>query len=291
MSRWKAIFWIVVGLNAFTVAVIFYLQVRSGSWSKADQIGGALGFYAAWIILIDTLVIAKLWRRAYASPTHIPDASNAPSIEKPGRAGSSIARCFLLTMCLHLKIGYAFAAVAAALLVLYGIVLWDNFGLQTPRSYFGATFMSGEDTLHFGATETIIVSTEIRRKYLSKSPVAPIWEDFARQAVPDIAVIDQKEPGRGAELWFLMPSAILQSNDGISGKEGCRVALEKATKQTSGAYVTVNLNSDAIVCVSPHQSGIAQVKVHSGPMEFRVAYRFYPLDRELEDRIWRERCR
>ncbi|GIF26290.1 hypothetical protein BJ973_005649 [Actinoplanes tereljensis] len=286
MSRWKAIFWIVVGLNAFTVAVIFYLQVRSGSWSKADQIGGALGFYAAWFILIDTLFIAELWRRAYASPAHIPDASNTPSIEKAGRTGSSIARCFLPTMRRHLNNGYAFAAVAAALLVLYGIVLWDNFAPQAPRPYFGATFMSGEDTLHFGPAEAIFVSTETRRKYSSKSPVAPIWEEFARQAVPDMAVTDQKGPGRGPELWFLMPSAILQSNDGISGKEECKVALEKAAKQTNGAYVTVNLNSDAIVCVSPHQSGIAQVKVHSGPVEFRVAYRFYPLDHELEDRIW-----
>ncbi|MEU4240878.1 hypothetical protein [Actinoplanes sp. NPDC026619] len=286
MSRWKAIFWIVVGLNAFTVAVIFCLQIRSGSWSKADQIGGALGFYAAWIILIDTLVIANLRRQAYASPAHIPDASDTPIIENPGRTGSSIARFFLMTMCRHLNNGYAFAAAAAALLVLYGSVLWDNFGPQAPRSYFGATFMSGEDTLHFGPTEVIIVSTETRRKHLSKSPVAPIWEELARQAIPDLAVIDQKEPGRGAELWFFMPSAILQSNDGISGKEGCEVALEKATKQTSGAYVTVNLNSDAIVCVSPHQSGTAQVKVHSGPVEFRVAYRFYPLDHEREDRIW-----
>lgn len=89
------------------------------------------------------------------------------------------------------------------------------------------------------------------------------------------------QSGKGVELWFLTPAAILRANDEASMAGDCRVALEKAAKQLNGAYVTIKLNSDAIVCVSPHQTGIAQVKVHSGPVEFRVAYSFQPLDGEL----------
>lgn len=173
MNRWRAFFWILVGLNGFAVAIITSLQFRSGSWGGADQIGGALGLHAVWVIPIDTLVIAALWRRAHAPSVHTSDVLSTPAVEVLGivRAGQSIARSFRPALARCLRNRFVFGVVLATCMGLWGVVLWALLGPETPRFYSGAAFMGGDDTLHFAPTAAAIIGGEDRRKFLSKIPV------------------------------------------------------------------------------------------------------------------------
>lgn len=281
MNRWRLAFWSIIALSALAVTITLILQVRSGSWAIADQVGGTISLHLAWIVPSMTLLIEAVWRRAFPRVTGtaqlMPSAGSTPMAQSATLAErTAAARRRLATAIVRaarnktvLSGVAAVGAILAASLSAFTLVP----KIDEPAPYKGVAYMSGDETLHFGPRTAEVTSESEKQHILDDIRNPDVREARRRSLTSDIAVIGRAQTGNEIQLWFLEPAAVVNPSQ-LGEPDHCERALEKATKQLSGAYVVVQLNSDAVVCITPRQPGTAEVTVHSGPVEFRVAYAF-----------------
>lgn len=288
MKRWRAAFWTVIALGVLAVTCMSTLQLGSGSWDDADQIGGALSLQLVWIVPLVTLLVQQLWQRAYPPPPNrygtrpteeaiaspisaVADSTDHKTTNLRG-AGTLVWSAIrnkrvlagVAAACTVIAVAWGLSAAAAALQ-----------RSQAPTAYSGVAYISGDQTLHFGSRSAEITSGIEKQSILESIERPENRRIRTLTLVPDIAVVTTGQAGRTVQLNFLSPAAVLGAAE--QGRpNSCNHAMQKATKQRDGSYVVVQLNSEATVCITPRDGGMAQIAVLSGPVEFRIAYAFSP---------------